>query len=116
CWKEGRPVAEAEIENKSTTKRRRGNPAWRKGVSGNPGGRPRVAAEFRERCREFMTAGGWARLVALATDPESPHHYRALEMIAHYAYGKPTQPVSGEDGRPLGIVVLPAPAQEGDGG
>lgn len=25
-----------------------GNPAWRRGVSGNPGGRPRIVGELRE--------------------------------------------------------------------
>jgi len=63
------------------------------GQSGNPSGRPPVARDFRERCREFMQAKGWKQLESIALDPQQPHQGRALELIAAYAYGKPTQPI-----------------------
>jgi hypothetical protein len=63
------------------------------GQSGNPNGRPAVARDFRERCQQFMQTKGWRQLEHLATDPEHQHHGRALELIAAYAYGKPTQPI-----------------------
>jgi hypothetical protein len=40
-----------------------------------------------------MQAKGWKTLEQLATDPEQPHQARALELIAAYAYGKPSQPI-----------------------
>ena len=63
------------------------------GQSGNPGGRPPVAREFRERCQRFMQGKGWKQLEQMATDPESTTAYQALQLIAAYAYGKPTQPI-----------------------
>jgi hypothetical protein len=46
-----------EIENTPTdvaepVKRGRGNPKWKKGQSGNPGGRPEGYAAFKAACRE----------------------------------------------------------------
>ena len=71
------------------------------GQSGNPSGRPPVARDFRERCQNFMQAKGWKTLEQLATDPDQPHQARALELIAAYAYGKPSQPIEQS-----GTVVL----------
>ena len=54
-------------------------------------GRPAVARDFRERCRDFMDKRGWANLENMANDPKSPHYYRANELIMAYALGKPPQ-------------------------
>lgn len=100
-------MAEGEIEfgNNGETKPKRGNPAWVKGVSGNPSGRPAVAREFKEKCREFMREEGWQHLVNLARTKGKDQRY-ALELIAHYAYGKPTQPIAGDDEfEPLRILI-----------
>jgi hypothetical protein len=66
------------------------------GQSGNPRGRPPVPRDFRSRCQLYMTKAGRSTLEEMASDPKSPHRYRALELIASYAYGHPTQPVSGD--------------------
>ncbi len=76
-----------------------------KGASGNPKGRPALAKAFKERCRDFMSGEGWAALEQMARDPKSPFRFRALELIANYAYGKPTQLVGGDEENPLKIVV-----------
>jgi len=84
---------------------------FKKGVSGNPGGRPAVAQEFKERCREFMTEQGFDRLVGIATDNKDKDRFRALELIAGYAIGKPKQGIewSGEEeGGNIQIVIEPA--------
>lgn len=68
---------------------------FKKGQSGNPGGRPKVAMAWKERCRKFLEEdGGWEQLVKIAkgqvplTDPMP-----ALKLMAEYAYGKPQQHV-----------------------
>jgi len=84
----GRPASLAMVGQPG----RRGNPLWRPGQSGNPGGRPAVLREFRQRCRDFMETEGWDAL-----EREARRHGRAglmaLELIASYAYGKPSQHV-----------------------
>ncbi len=77
--------------------KRRGNPNWIKGASGNPGGRPKVALAWKERCRVFLEQGGWDQLALIAhglVDGESS--LAAIKLMAEYAYGKPTQPISGD--------------------
>jgi hypothetical protein len=56
----------------------------------------------------FMTKTGWATLEAMACDPKSPHRFRALELLAAYAYGRPTLPLAGDpepDAAPLEVTV-----------
>lgn len=67
-----------------------------KGQSGNPGGRPKGQGSFRDAARAFMDAEGLQRLKALArADSEF-----ALKLLTEYAFGKPTQPVSGDGDAP----------------
>jgi hypothetical protein len=70
------------------------------GQSGNPGGRPSLARDFRERCQNFMEADGWKRLNRMARG-RGPFAYQALQLIAAYAYGKPSQPITGPDDGPI---------------
>lgn len=77
---------------------------WQPGTSGNPGGRPAVAREFRERCQEFMGDEGWRKLAAMARG-RGPNAYQALSLIAAYAYGKPSQPITGPDDGPIQFAV-----------
>lgn len=44
-----------------------------------------------------MQKDGWPALENMANDPDSPHRFKSLELIGAYAYGKPTQPVAGDD-------------------
>ena len=80
---------------------------WKPGQSGNPSGRPKVAQEFRARCREFMEADGWEKLAVLATDRRSKDHMKALELICGYAYGKPKQglELTGDEGGDINITI-----------
>ena len=81
---------------------------FKPGQSGNPSGRPAIAKAFRDRCREFMEAeeGGWDILITMAKGGGSDKR-AACELLAAYAYGKPTQglEVSGEGGGPVVIKV-----------
>lgn len=96
---------------KRTENGRDGKGRFAKGNRG--GGRPAVAREFRELCRDFMNQRGWQNLAAMANDPDSPHYFRANELIAAYALGKPTQglEVSGADGGPI-VSIFGMSAEE----
>lgn len=55
-----------------------------------------------------MQKDGWAALEGMANDPDSPHRFKSLELIGAYAYGKPTQPLSGDpdpDMPPIAVTV-----------
>jgi hypothetical protein len=72
---------------------------FKPGQSGNPGGRPRNSGpvlEFRQRCREFMERKGWAVLEEIATTQRDRDSIKAVELMAAYGYGRPTQPISGD--------------------
>ena len=68
-------------------------------------GRPKAFHAFQERCQEFATEQGWAELVELATS-KGKSALGALELIFAYAYGRPKQIVSGEDGAPIPIALI----------
>ena len=80
----------------------------------NPSGRPAVALDFRQRCRDFMehdapdAPGGWTILGKMARDPKSIHQARATELIAAYAYGRPPQrtELTGAEGAPVQIRYI----------
>ena len=77
---------------------------FRRGQSGNPGGRPATGKKGRELCLEYMEAKGWTGLFELAA--KGRYRIQALTLIAAYAYGKPPQPlIGGEEGPPLRIVI-----------
>jgi hypothetical protein len=66
----------------------------------------------------FMTKTGWATLEAMASDPKSPHRFRALELLAVYAYGRPTLPLAGDpepDAAPIQMTVTYDKAGDRDG-
>lgn len=51
-----------------------------------------------------MESEGWKRLSGMARG-RGQHAYRALELIAAYAYGKPSQPITGPDDGPIQLAV-----------
>lgn len=63
-----------------------------KGQSGNPGGRPKVAAEFRQRAQKVVDGDGFKLLLKmLKGKAESEDRRYALTKLLEYAYGKPQQ-------------------------
>jgi hypothetical protein len=50
-----------------------------------------------------MDEQGWDSLISMAQNPKDRDRYRALDLLAAYAYGKPKQglEVSGADGGPV---------------
>lgn len=78
---------------------------FRPGRSANPGGMSvehrQLLEAFRDKCRRYSDEA-YRLLVAMATSPivENKDRLRALEMLLDRAWGRPAQPVVGEEGAP----------------
>ena len=77
------------------TPKRRGQ--FLKGVSGNPGGRPKIEGHVREVARQ-CTADAMQTLKDIMLDKDAPHAARvtAANSILDRGYGKPAQGLSLE--------------------
>jgi hypothetical protein len=79
---------------------------FKKGESGNPKGRPAIAKGFRDRCKGFMEKDGWKDLMEVARNAHDKDRVRALELIAAYAYGKPSQEVKHDVSETVTKLIL----------
>ena len=75
-----------------------------KGKSGNPGGRPKELVEVKELARTYTveaidTLANWMR------SDEARASVMASQVLLDRGWGKSVQPVSGEDGKAIEIVV-----------
>lgn len=79
--------------------------AFEPGKSGNPGGRPRLPAEVREMARGYTEQ--CIRKAGSLIEHKDPNvSLKALTFLMDRAWGKPTQPISGDDdGPPLKNLV-----------
>ena len=82
-----------------------GNPAWKKGVSGNPRGRPpatvdiaALARVYGPRCIEVAAA--------LLDDPDSRVRLAALVALLDRGFGRPAQVIATPDGNSPGAMHL----------
>lgn len=71
-----------------------GNPAWKDGKSGNPGGRPKRPPEEMEKWRKAAEKN-LDILIEIRDNPgtKESDRIRAIEMIEDRTYGKPVQSV-----------------------
>jgi len=91
-----------------------GHGGFQKGRSGNPGGRPKEVGAVRDLARAF-TPQAIATLVTIMDQDNAPASARvaAAEALLNRGWGRPTQPIAGdEDVGPVEIVVSWA---EGEG-
>lgn len=68
-----------------------------KGVSGNPGGKPKGLPEFREH----LMAKCYPKAVAALEAALDDHKQWAVELTVAYCFGKPQQAVVGPDNGPI---------------
>ena len=84
--------------------KKRGNPNWVKGVSGNPGGRPVGIFDLRALAQE-RTEEALAVLAEIMADKDAPHAARvsAANALLDRGHGKPMQTteVTGKNGEKL---------------
>lgn len=106
-------ISESRREQ-SKRSRKAPSSAWKPGQSGNPGGRPKVAAEVRELARQHGYEA-IQRLVALLHSANETVSLRAAEVLLDRAYGRPLQglELNSVDASPqrwhVEIVPMPKP-------
>ena len=88
-----------------------GNPNWKPGASGNPGGRPKEYAEIKELAREHGPAA-IAKLVEFLHGDDHKLAKAAADSLLDRGFGKPSQSVDATLANPdgsniVGIVVNP---------
>ena len=95
-------------------RRGQGRP-FKKGRSGNPGGRPKIIGDVRALAREH-TAEALATLVRLAKGAEREETQLAAALaLLDRGWGKPTQAVEATPPEQvLNVVRVPLPAQSAE--
>jgi hypothetical protein len=87
--------------------RTRTRTTWKKGYCPNPGGRPTKNRTIEELAREH-TPAAIAALVAALKNPRE--RVPAAAELLNRAWGRPKQPISGDENAPLLVDFTWAPA------
>src|SRR5579884_1522161 len=97
----------SEDRPKQERRRTASSSAWKPGQSGNPRGRPTVAAEIRDLARNHAREA-IERLVALVQSDNPQVALRAAEALLDRGYGRPMQAiqVNGNDKRPIQSIEV----------
>ena len=87
---------------------------FKKGQSGNPGGRPKVVAEVKELARAH-TGEAIETLVSIMTNPKAAPAARvsAANSLLDRGYGKPPQHITGDVATSY-VARLPEPAKSAE--
>jgi hypothetical protein len=83
---------------------------WVKGQSGNPGGRRKHDVTVLELARE-ASPRAMGRLIELIEHADPRTAISAANSVLDRAFGKPTQPISGDDDKPP-VQVATTPSVE----
>ncbi len=79
---------------------------FKKGVSGNPGGRPKELKEIQDLARIHTKDAIDALVRVLKKGKSDAAVVSAAEALLNRAWGKPTQPISGDADKPLVLNVI----------
>ena len=98
----------SENRTGETRKRKAPKTAFKPGVSGNPGGRPKAVKEVQELARKYSRRSIRALARIVQESPDDRARIAAAEALLNRAWGKPTQSVemAGADGGPLLVQVV----------
>ena len=77
---------------------------FEKGVSGNPGGRPKELHDVKSLARQY-TKEAIERLVAWMKSDNAKASVSASMALLDRGYGKPAQEVTGLEGGPIKVSV-----------
>ena len=79
---------------------------FKKGQSGNPGGRPKAIAEVRDLARA-QTEKAIEGLASIADDTKAPPAARvaAYNSLLDRGWGRPAQTISGDSENPHKLIV-----------
>ena len=78
---------------------------FKKGESGNPGGRPKELVEVKELARAHTVTAIERLAFWMNNDDEPRASVAASQILIDRGWGKAVQPVSGEDGKAIEIIV-----------
>ena len=99
-----RKHAPAKAAKKEEPKGRGGATRWKKGQSGNPGGRPADYGHFRELCRSKSPQAVAALELALANGDSAS--VAAARVLLEYGWGKPSAAPEDLEAVKAGAVQL----------
>lgn len=66
---------------------------FKPGVSGNPGGKSKIQAEFEKKCREFVSEKGWKLIEKMTESRDAKIQQWALEQMLNRGFGKPKETI-----------------------
>jgi hypothetical protein len=93
-----------QVEKRPAPASRDGAGRFKKGFSGNPNGKPIVAAAVKELARQYGPEAIQTLVVQMRTgDPQTK--FAAARELLNRGYGKPEQAISLPDGPLVGITV-----------
>lgn len=84
----------------------RGRP-FEKGKSPNPGGRPKLIVAFRKALEERHYEAALDALESALSDEDGKVRIAACREVFDRLFGKASQPITGEDGKPIAFDLTP---------
>jgi hypothetical protein len=98
-------------ENKKSERKKPIGRPFAKGVSGNPGGRPKGYQEAREACRKLDDETREVLVRLMRKSKSEMIRVMCATRLRDEAWGKPTQAITGADGGPIQFVTKLTDAQ-----